>query len=444
MDVEKRERNGFFSVFEKIGKTGSRIFLNKYFFLALFCAAAAITALGKEVEGAVAFVIIMCVGFVFCDDIMAIGLPLMLMCTFVTTCYDSADTFLKFVWIAVPAVLSIVFHFIVYRGKFRVGTSFWGLVAVSVALTAGGIGCISAKEYFAGSALYHTFFLGFLMAGFYLLLKRQFLRKRDYDLVEMIIKILYITGILASLMVALHALPLIDFKNGFLLTREFKPRNNLSTLLMFALPAPFFYARKNLLHLVPACIMAAAMVFSGSRAGMVLGLVELVICIVVTAIWDKKNRFFYVCALVAIVGVAVALRGEVIEMLEKINIFPLIKKDEERSRLIVRAFEYFKKYPIFGHGMGFKGNYDIYDPKKGAMGWYHMMIPQVIGSMGAVGIIAYIYQAVLQIRVSVRAIKDAANEQKGAIVTILLSYLGVLMMSQVNPGLFCPLPYGLI
>ena len=441
MNVEKRNP---FAFFEKMGRIGSRIFLNKYFFLALFCAAAVITALDKEVEGAVAFVCVICAALVFCDDIMAIALPLTLLSAFVTTCYDSAETFMQYVWMAVPAVLSIVFHFVVYRGKFKIGTSFWGLAAVSVALTLGGVGFISAEEYFAGSALYHTFFLGFVMLGFYLLLKSQLSRKREYDLIEMMMKILYVTGIFVCLMVAVHALPQTEFEGGIRLALEFQPGNNLSTLLMFALPCPFFFARKNYLHLLSVCLMMAALVFGASRAGLLLGAVELVICIIVSAVWDKPKRFFYVCTLVCFAGAAFAMRAQIFELLEKAGMYPVVAADEARMGLIDRAFEYFKRWPVFGHGLGFKGNYDIYDPKQGALGWYHMMIPQVIGSMGIVGIAAYLFQAVLHVRIGIRAISSADADRKGAVITLLLSYVGVLMMSQVNPGLFCPLPYGLI
>jgi len=430
--------------FDKMGKRCSRVFLNRYFMLFLFCAATLITVQGYEVGGAVAFAVVICLGLVLCDDIMAIALPLLLMCAFLTKCYDSSATFMKFIWFVIPAVSAFVFHFVVYKGRFTVGKSVWGLLAVSVALTVGGIGCISAGEYFSGSALYHTFFLGFVMILMYLMVKSQLSRKRDYDITEMFIKLLYITGLFACVMVAVHALPLTQFRGGLKLTNDFQPSNNLSTLLMFALPCPFFFVPKSRWHLISPCIMLAAMIFSGSRSGLLLGVVEFVICIIVSAVWDKPRRFFYVCALVGIIAVGIAMRGRIFNVLDSMGLYPFVKEDETRVRLIDRAFELFKKYPVFGHGLGFKGNYDIYSPKTGALGWYHMMIPQIIGSLGAVGIVAYLYQAVMHVWIGARAIRRSSAQARGAVITLLLSYLGVLMMSQVNPGLFCPLPYGLM
>ena len=56
-------------------------------------------------------------------------LPAMLLVVLATACYDSADEFTApgFIWVAIPAVFAVVFHFIQYRGKFRIGRSFWGL-----------------------------------------------------------------------------------------------------------------------------------------------------------------------------------------------------------------------------------------------------------------------------------------------------------------------------
>ena len=66
-----------------------------------------------------------------------------------------------------------------------------------------------------------------------------------------------------------------------------------------------------------------------------------------------------------------------------------------------------------------------------------MMIPQVIGSMGLCGILAYGFQIVTRIRTYLARIGSFSS-------VLLLSYFGVLLMSQVNPGEFCPLPYELL
>ncbi|MBQ8849526.1 MAG: O-antigen ligase family protein [Clostridia bacterium] len=430
--------------FANMGKQCSRFFLNRYFYLFLFCAACAISALEWEVYGALAFVSLICLILVLCDDIMAAAMPLMLLCVFVTNCYDSAQTFMKFAWMAVPAVACILFHFIVYRQKFSMGSSIWGLLAVSVAVSLGGVGRISGEEYFSPTSIYYTVFLGIGMVGLYLLLKSQLSSKRSYDLKERIVLILYVMGIFASFVILLNVLPDTSFVGGFKIVNNFQASNNLSTMIMFAMPCTFFFVRNSKFHLFSALLMAASMVLSGSRAGMIFGVVELALCIIVSAVWDKKNRFFYICLMLSAIGVIILFRGRIMNMLESAEVYPVVSDGEARMQLIDRAIAAFKEDPIFGHGLGYKGNYDVYDPKSGAMGWYHMMIPQVFASMGVVGIVAYLVQAGVQIRVVARSLKGAVDKEKALIFTLAMSYVGVFLMSQVNPGLFCPIPYGLM
>ena len=72
--------------------------------------------------------------------------------------------------------------------------------------------------------------------------------------------------------------------------------------------------------------------------------------------------------------------------------------------------------------------------KAGTMTWYHMMIPQVIGSMGLIGVCAYGFQAL-------QRCKLIFTKTSSWSLVLGISYLGILMMSQVNPGEFCPLPF---
>ena len=101
-----------------------------------------------------------------------------------------------------------------------------------------------------------------------------------------------------------------------------------------------------------------------------------------------------------------------------------ISPNEPRYRLLVRAFEAFRKNPVFGTGLGDTGNVDIYNP-----------LPlQIIGSLGIVGVAAYVYQALARM-VAVTRRLDPATAALG------ISYLGVLIMSCFNPGEFVPFPY---
>ena len=66
-----------------------------------------------------------------------------------------------------------------------------------------------------------------------------------------------------------------------------------------------------------------------------------------------------------------------------------------------------------------------------------MMIPQIVASMGLVGVAAYSYQIVER----VKSIFKNGNWWSWCLG---ISYLGILLMSQFNPGEFCPLPFELL
>ena len=66
-----------------------------------------------------------------------------------------------------------------------------------------------------------------------------------------------------------------------------------------------------------------------------------------------------------------------------------------------------------------------------------MMPAQIIGGMGLIGVVCYGYQLYNRAKL-VFTKADSWGFVLG------LSYLGVLLMSMVNPGEFCPLPFELL
>ena len=92
------------------------------------------------------------------------------------------------------------------------------------------------------------------------------------------------------------------------------------------------------------------------------------------------------------------------------------------------------KNPLFGSGLGYRGNADLYSGKQGTINWYHTFIAQVVGGLGAFGVLAWCYQLYVRFRLAfyVRRDKECGFS---------LCYLGLFLMSMVNPGEFCPVPY---
>ncbi len=423
-----------------------RIFTSKYFYGALFAAACIISLLEIEVFGAVMFAVIICAALCLCDDIMATTAPFLLMCVFLCRCYDSYNTFIKFAPLAIPVAAIFIWHFIRFRKKIIIGESFWGVVAVAVAVTLGGIGKIPVEDYFSGTSLYYVGFLGLGMIVSYLLLRPK-IETKSYDIKEKFTSAMYLAGLLACVVVIgivikgsveiiqsekiVNKLDYIRAHIAGMLSRA-----NYCTFIMFAMPFVFYRSLKNKWHVLSALLMLGTIFLTASRAGLLFGTLEFLILIVYACIYDRKWTPLYI-GCVALPVAVLLCSTDIVELLFYRFRNGFISENDARLQLVFRSIEDFKSNIIFGQGLGYRGNTDIYNPKTGAMTWYHMMIPQIIGSMGIVGILGYGYQ----IFTRVKLVLCKFSAWKWA---VSLSYLGILMMSQVNPGEFCPIPYELM
>jgi O-antigen ligase len=105
-------------------------------------------------------------------------------------------------------------------------------------------------------------------------------------------------------------------------------------------------------------------------------------------------------------------------------------EENGRGALLKKAWENFLRSPLFGVGMGYGGGIE------GFMGtaWTHNLPMQILGSMGIVGVLAYGYQLVVRAKL-VFAKRDAFHMMMG------ISYLGIFLISMLQPGEFCPMPY---
>ena len=426
--------------------------LRSYFDGAVFLLALLVVAFRWEVVGCLVFLGIVGVVLVLSDRLSDAFIPLVLMTVFVTRCYDSFQVFIKYIPIYVAVILCAIFHFIYYRAKPKFGKSFPGLVAVSCALLLGGVGTLPASDYFRPMTLYYVLGLGGLMILLYVLTQpRADEAARDRFLFG-----LFLAGCLAAYAV------LIFYARGWAEFREtrrainFQSSNNLSTFLMIALPIGFLYSKHNRFLVVVPALEYLALLFCDSRGGVFLGTFEFFFLLVFFCFYrsDWFRRAFFIGYFLLTVGLVILFLPRVltfysfdtkIEHFSELSIPQLLKEaikavvdnGEARVGLVGRSIRDFKKNPLFGVGLGYRGNEDLYNPVKGAMNWYHMWIPQVFGGLGIVGILAFGYQLCLRVWL-------AFTRREEPEVTLSLCYLGLFMMSQVNPGEFCPIPYALI
>ena len=389
----------------------------------------------QEVAGAVVFVALITLKLVVCDDILPTTLPFLLLSTFLTSCYDSYNTFIAYLPAAPVVAVCAIFHFVVYAKPFRSGDSAYGIIFVSLAVTLGGMGAFGLWDYMHGA--YYIFGLGFGMLAAYFIMKSQFSVRWGYDIRERFALIMTLVGVLCSVMVTTGyvrrwlSLPTGAYALGF-------SRNNISTLLMFAMPFPMFLGIKRKWTTALTALFFAILCITTSRGGLIFGTVEFIVC---CSVWiacggkQKKVRAL-ICGGVALL-VAVCLGVMIWKTVADRILIEGGLKSEIRYTLMLESFENFLESPWLGTGILDDSISYGEGRKQGAMAWYHMMIPQIIGSMGLLGVIAYGLQLFIRAKLVFTRVSPWS-------ICLGISYLGLLLMSQVNPGEFCPLPFLLL
>lgn len=435
--VLERKKRGILDVL-KVALQWLRAFLNSYFFYAFELLLAIFFVYFRiEVQGVLVFVALLSFILLVCDDIVSTTLPFLLVCTFATNCYNSFDTFIGYAIYAPVILACVLFHFVVYKKSYSIGFSFKGIFAVSLALILGGFGGYSLMEYAKGS--YYVLGLGVGMMIAYTLMKSEFSVKRNYDIKERFSVSMLLMALFCIIVMILGKY--YHQKYGAYYLGEYRPAfssNNLATLLIFTMPFPLYLAKKRALWVIFTPIILYSIFYTGSRGGILMGFLEFIACIIYWIFSGNKKIRGGVILMTAVACVLLAIVYKDVIYAKVYDLFELEKiKQESRFIMFFEAIENFKENPIFGTGILDDSIAYGQSNRKGTMTWYHMMVPQIIGSMGLVGVVAYAYQIWGRVKL-IFTKKNAWSLCLG------ISYLGILLMSQVNPGEFCPIPFELL
>ncbi len=382
---------------------------------------------------AIALLLLISVGLVLLRDTKYLTLPFLLLCLLLIFCYDSFSVFIRYIWLLPIPVGALIWHIVRLRPRFLWGPTLPPLIAVAAAVLLGGIGMISVEDYFRPASLGFMAGLGPVLVLSYLILKNTVKNQDDRD---MLAQDLLRWGLVAAAIVFWHNVPLFIEKGIAQLFEAPQWANNIGTMLMLALPGALAVKKRRLYHYGLAFLMFAAGMLAGSRGAQIFIGIEFLCCFFwgwrteeepVRRLWSQT--FFLLC-LMAMGYLAYVL-------LANMRALGYVNPTEVRWPLLQRGFDDFLSNPFFGSGLGYRGNADLYSGKQGTINWYHISVAQIVGGLGLVGILAWLWQLVTRACVAFSAWRDRS-------FGFALSYLGLFLMSLVNPGEFCPVPYAFL
>lgn len=399
-----------------------------------------------EVVAALIFGLLVTLCLLSRADISYSFFPFIIAITFFMDCEERAIAGeFNYVLMLSPLLIPLVlYNIIVFRKKMKTGIVLRGYIAVGAALLAGGIGSISKAEYFAPGTLYYTVGLGFGMAGAYYVMKLLWCDSEKYKLREKFSLMIYLSGLAMAALVFWKAYLNFDtvrsdFKVGSLIGLAMQRMTNVpAMMIMIALPFAFLYTRKNYLNIVSVIIMYIALLVHGSRAGIFIGLIIVAMCAIWVIIADKKHRYLNIAAFALGGLAAIFCANHFYQYLIALNYENGFFTDSPRLNLIRRAAADFYSRPIFGRGIGYSGNTDLYKPPGSfLMHWYHCEPMQILASLGLFGAAAYIFRFIDRLRLLL-------GNMDMYTAAFSLSYLGILIHSLVDIGEFAPIPVGIL
>jgi len=427
---------------EKCRNITSRAIGSEWFIPSMCLLTAVSLCAGVNLIGAMVLIAFAVWILLFSDDTFAAICPIMFTVMVLTSYYDDYLALLKNLWVVIPFGAALIVHIFAYRGKFVRGRFLWSLLAVTAALLVGGIGVIPVEEYFSGVALYYTLGLGAALVLVYLIICPRLARPKNYDLTARFASLLYAMAILAAVIIILYYV-----KNWQSLMPEFKTpfisyRNFCTTVMLFGLPMGCLFVQKRPIHLLGMALIYFVMLVGGSRSALFFGTLELVLClgyIYIRSDSEKRKKYRKIALICAVPVIIVAgylivtiFIGESGRMSEH-----FIRPTERRPRLYRQGVLDFLEQPILGYGIGNMKNAEIYLGVPGSIMFYHNSTLQVMASMGLVGCIAYGWQLFERVRILwLKRRTDA--------FLMAIPFIGVMLMSQTNPGSFCPLPTALL
>ena len=254
-----RARRTLYTFFSRLSRYAQRFWLSRAYFPVLLTVAGAFMAAGQPVYGVEALGCIVIWLLAACPDLLAPVCPFFMAFLMSTQCYGQLSDFLPCAALVPPLVLALLWHFAVWPVTLRLGRSGMGLALVSIATLLGGCDVITRKQAVEPLSLYYTLGLGVGMLVLYVLFRSHLTEKRTYDLHRRFAGIFCALGMCMALAVLLAYLKAWLANGAVVGVLYLSYRNFATSVLLTALPMPFYLSLKHRGHLVTGGVMEAAL-----------------------------------------------------------------------------------------------------------------------------------------------------------------------------------------
>ncbi len=399
---------------------------------------------GNSLLGISILMLITCVVLIISEDILPI-LPCLIFIIFNTSnsnILNENKTWPVMIILAILLVGAFLSHLISYPIKFKLHKLTIPLAAISIALFTGGIGYLDAKQYLVGIIFIIT--LGPCMLAIYYLLRSYTNPPKEVDYKKYICYIMMILGLLVLAQMTTYFIrtdkPFIELLRVDIINVGWGNRNNIATLYALATPCCFYlgFSNKNFAWL----FYTIGFMFFGSifvtfcRSG-ILAILITMPALLIYSFTKGANRaqlLIVICSIAILVSIFVLIKKDfVLKLIDHISNMTLTTSG--RTNLYEEALVCFLRNPVFGAGLGYMGN-NLYLPDF-CIYWFHCTPLQIIGSLGIVGIVAYIYFYWVRGKIMFSNL-NRFN------ITISLSIIAFEIQALLDTGTFTPFPYMLI
>ena len=373
---------------------------------------------------------------IFQRSVIYAFLPLMLTSLAVVDWYEfsAADIGKVLPW-GIIFLLALVAHFVIYpvpAKQIKTGPLFVPLAAYSVIMLICGAGAMDAALFFKGLNVYYRLALGIgaLITYFAVV---NYLPESKEELIRALVAAMLFAGILGiAEMTSVFGRSIASGQ-----TMAIRYRNNISGLMLFTLPFPFYAAVKarkgRTAYFVLGLVLSAAIVLSSSRAALIVDTFITLLCVICCVLTARPvyRTVYSVLSVGVLAGVAlfVGLNPEIADGV--LGRLPDMGSDI-RNEIWAFGMETFKKHPLLGAGLGEQGKY--YVPDTGAIFWYHNTFVQSLASTGIAG-------TAVMLALYGYKLKTLLGRPRLFKVFVFLSLLAYEGMALMHPFTFFPVPF---